>query len=69
MPRKIRELVRDLEQAGFVNRGGRGSHWTFRHPAGVNVVLSCQLGADAKPYQERDVRQAIGGAKQGESEA
>jgi hypothetical protein len=26
MPRKIRELIRDLERAGFVNRGGRGDH-------------------------------------------
>jgi len=24
MPRKVRELIRDLEKAGFVNRGGKG---------------------------------------------
>jgi predicted RNA binding protein YcfA (HicA-like mRNA interferase family) len=32
MARKIRELIRDLEAAGFVNRGGRGSHRNFVHP-------------------------------------
>ncbi len=26
VPRKIRELIRDLETAGFVNRGVRGDH-------------------------------------------
>jgi hypothetical protein len=25
MPRKIRELIADLESAGFVDRGGKGS--------------------------------------------
>ncbi len=33
MPRKIRELIADLETAGFENRGGKGSHlveqWEF----------------------------------------
>ena len=32
MPRKIRELIRDLEEAGFTNRGGQGSHRNFVHP-------------------------------------
>lgn len=31
-PRKIRELIRDLEKAGFVNRGGKGSHRNYEHP-------------------------------------
>jgi hypothetical protein len=26
MPKKIRDLIRDLEKAGFINRGGKGSH-------------------------------------------
>jgi predicted RNA binding protein YcfA (HicA-like mRNA interferase family) len=29
MPKKIRELIRELEQAGFINRGGKGSHRTI----------------------------------------
>jgi predicted RNA binding protein YcfA (HicA-like mRNA interferase family) len=59
MPRKIRELIRDLEQAGFSNRGGKGDHRNFEHPVGGRVTISGQLGADAKPYQEREVRRAI----------
>jgi predicted RNA binding protein YcfA (HicA-like mRNA interferase family) len=60
MPRKIRELIRDLERAGFVNRGGRGDHRNFEHPRGPRVTLSGKAGADAMPYQEKEVRKAIG---------
>jgi predicted RNA binding protein YcfA (HicA-like mRNA interferase family) len=59
MPRKIRELIRDLERAGFANRGGRGDHRNFQHSRGIRVTLSGKLGADAKPYQEKQVRRAI----------
>lgn len=64
MPRKIRQLIRDLEQAGFVNRGGRGDHRNFEHPKGMRVTLSGQQGDDAKPYQEREVRKNIQESKQ-----
>ncbi len=59
MPPKIRELIRDLEAAGFVNRGGKGSHRNFRHPKGVNITVSGASGQDAKRYQIRDVRRAM----------
>ena len=60
MPRKIRELIRDLETAGFINRGGKGSHRKFVHPkVSKFVVLSGQLRADAKHYQEKNVKAAI----------
>ena len=49
----------DLEQAGFVNRGGKGSHRNFIHLRGVRVTLSGQAGADARHYQEKEVRQKI----------
>jgi len=64
MPRKIRELIRDLERASFINRGGRGDHRNFEHTKGMRVTLSGQLGDDAKPYQEREVRQKIQESKQ-----
>ena len=32
MPPQIRELIAELEQAGFVDRGGKGSHRNFVHP-------------------------------------
>ena len=43
-----------------MNRGGKGSHRNFEHPAsGTNVTLSGQAGADAKSYQEKDIREVI----------
>ncbi len=59
MPRKIRELIRDLEKAGFVCRGGKGSHRNFKHARGVRITISGNPGDDAKPYQERDVQRAV----------
>jgi len=59
MPRKVRELIRDLERAGFINRGGKGSHRNFEHSRNVRVTISGQPGEDAKPYQEREVKRAI----------
>ena len=59
MPRKVRELIRDLERAGFVNRGGKGSHRNFSHPHGMRITISGGLGDDAKRYQERDAEKAL----------
>jgi predicted RNA binding protein YcfA (HicA-like mRNA interferase family) len=63
MPRKVRQLIAALEQAGFENRGGKGSHRNFMHPKGVRVTVSGHAGDDAKHYQERDVRRALDAAK------
>jgi predicted RNA binding protein YcfA (HicA-like mRNA interferase family) len=60
VPRKIRELISDLESAGFVNRGGKGSHRNFVHPRVAKpVTLAGNPGDDAKQYQERAVKLAI----------
>lgn len=59
MPKKIRELIKMLEKAGYVNRGGKGSHRNFSHPQGRPVTLSGNPGDDAKRYQERVVEQAL----------
>ena len=60
MPRKLRDLVKDLEAAGFINRGGRGSHRNFVHPKVAKIVtLSGNPGDDVKHYQERAVKTAI----------
>ena len=64
MARQIRELIRDLERAGFVNRGGKGSHRNFEHPNGMRVTVSGKLGSDAKHYQEREVKQKINESQQ-----
>lgn len=60
MPPKIRELVADLQAAGFVDRGGKGSHRSFTHPKVARpVTISGASGDDAKHYQVRAVRLAI----------
>jgi predicted RNA binding protein YcfA (HicA-like mRNA interferase family) len=59
MPGKVRELMRDLERAGFINRGGKGSHRNYLHSRGVRITISGNGGDDAKHYQERDVKKAI----------
>ncbi len=59
MPRKIRQLIADLEKAGFNHTSTHGSHRKYRHQAGLTVILSGQTGADAYHYQEKEVRQAI----------
>jgi len=59
MPKKIRKLIKDLKMAGFVNRRGKGSHRNFIHVSGVVLTISGKSGDDAKPYQEKLVRQKI----------
>lgn len=59
MPRKIRELIQELLNSGFRNIGGKGSHRNMKHPKGIRVTISGSPGNDAKPYQEKAVKQAI----------
>lgn len=60
MPPKIRELIGDLERAGFTNRGGKGSHRNYVHPQVTNpVTISGKIGDGAKHYQVRAVRKAV----------
>jgi predicted RNA binding protein YcfA (HicA-like mRNA interferase family) len=59
MPKKIRALVQELKKAGFADRGGKGSHRNFKHPAGWKITISGSLGHDAKKYQEREVERII----------
>jgi predicted RNA binding protein YcfA (HicA-like mRNA interferase family) len=60
MPPKIRDLIAELEKAGFVNRSGKGSHRNFVHPnVSYPVIISGNPGDDAKHYQVRAVRLAL----------
>jgi predicted RNA binding protein YcfA (HicA-like mRNA interferase family) len=60
----VRELIAELERAGFVNRGGKGSHRNFVHPKLPKpVTISGRPGDDAKRYQLRAVQLAIEEAK------
>ena len=54
--------MRDLQGAGFerITGAGKGSHRKFTHARFPGAVtLSGKDGADAKPYQEKQVKKAI----------
>lgn len=62
MPRKIRQLIKDLRKSGFeeIADAGKGSHRKFTHARFHGAVtLSGKDGADAKAYQEKQVKKAI----------
>jgi len=62
MPKKVRELKQMLQKAGFtlLPRRGKGSHSYWIHQLLPQpVVLSGKDNKDAKPYQEKDVIDAI----------
>jgi predicted RNA binding protein YcfA (HicA-like mRNA interferase family) len=61
MPRKIREVVRDLKEAGWYQvPGGKGDHRKFKHDkAKILVIIPDADNKDAKPYLEKQVRKAI----------
>jgi len=65
MPPKVRELVAELQKAGFVDRGGKGSHRNFVHPkVSKPITISGASGEDAKHYLVRAVRRAVEESKQ-----
>jgi predicted RNA binding protein YcfA (HicA-like mRNA interferase family) len=60
MPPKVGDLIDELLRAGFVDRGGKGSHRNFTHPAlSRPVTISGKRGDDAKPYQIKAVRSVV----------
>lgn len=61
MPRKIRDLLKDLRKAGFVLvAGGKGSHRKFHGRGGkVVVIVPGRDGDDARTYLERQVQEKI----------
>jgi predicted RNA binding protein YcfA (HicA-like mRNA interferase family) len=62
----VRELLRDLLDAGFVlvPGAGKGSHRKFTHAIFPGAVtLSGQDGDDGKKYQEKQVARAIEAVK------
>ncbi len=61
MPPKIRELKKQLRQAGFSSRPGKGSHTVWTHPAlpWEELTLSGHDGDDAQSYQRLGVRNIL----------
>lgn len=66
MPRRIRQLKADLRRAGFYQDRIRNSHTIWKHPSipGISANLAGSDGADAKRYQEEEVRHAIQAARE-----
>jgi predicted RNA binding protein YcfA (HicA-like mRNA interferase family) len=65
VPRKIRQLVKDLREAGFcLVSGGKGSHRKFAHRnVLVPAIIPGHDGDDAKPYLEKHVAEKIAESK------
>jgi predicted RNA binding protein YcfA (HicA-like mRNA interferase family) len=61
MPPKIRKLKAALSKAGFQWRPDKGSHTFWAHPdlPEDELTISGKDGDDAKPYQIKDVRDAL----------
>jgi len=61
MPRKIRQLKTDLRKAGTYQVSQEGSHTKWKHPLvpASMLILSGHDGDDAKPYQEKAVRDLL----------
>ena len=61
MPRKIRQLKTDLRRAGVSQGSQEGSHTKWKHPLvpASMLILSGHDGDDAKPYQEKAVRDLL----------
>ncbi len=55
MPRKIRQLKRDLRRAGAYKASEEGDHEKWKHPlvSDYYIELAGADGDDAKPYQEK----------------
>jgi predicted RNA binding protein YcfA (HicA-like mRNA interferase family) len=66
MPVKIRKLKSELGKAGFVWEPGKGSHthWFYQYDCSIRVLLAGGDGDDAKPYQVKEVRNALKKAKE-----
>jgi predicted RNA binding protein YcfA (HicA-like mRNA interferase family) len=70
MPKKVRELKQMLRKLNFQELPGKGSHTNWIHPDySGKLTVSGKDGADAKSYQEKDVRDAIWEVQQREAEA
>jgi len=49
MPVKVRDVIKDLENAGWRNIRTKGDHRVFRNAAGQITVVSGHLSDDVRP--------------------
>ena len=72
MPRKKREIRAEYRAHGFVQlpRRGKGSHTVFQHPlVAATYTVAGGDGDDARPYDEKNLREAIEAAQAAERAA
>ncbi len=55
MPPHVRDLMEDLQRAGFVDREGRGSHRNFVHPK-----VSKPIAISGRPVMTRSITRFAG---------
>ena len=48
MPLKVRDVIRDLNEAGWRHIRTKGDHRVFQHPDGRTTVVSGQIGDDVR---------------------
>jgi hypothetical protein len=69
MPRKKRDIRRDYRAAGFRERQGKGDHTVHAHVLlQKHYAVDGQDGADALPYDERNLQQALDALAEAERE-
>lgn len=60
MPKKVREMESQIANAGWINRGGKGSHRNWVHPlTGAVLTVSGKSGSDCPRYLERQIKKAL----------
>jgi predicted RNA binding protein YcfA (HicA-like mRNA interferase family) len=55
VPLKVREVINELEKAGWRQIRAKGDHRIFRHPDGRITVVSGKLGDDVRPGTYRAI--------------
>lgn len=49
VPLKVRQVIKQLEEAGWFHVRTKGDHRVFRYPDGRITVVSGKLGDDVRP--------------------
>jgi len=63
MPRKVRQLIGDLTKAGFVDRGGKGSHRNFTHPKLTRPITISGIPATMRDTTKSEPSAELSGSR------
>jgi len=60
VPKKVREMEKLIAKAGWIYRGGKGSHRNWLHPRTGSIVTVCgKAGDDCPKYLEHQINKAL----------